>query len=151
MAETSEKGDGDSDFSLDQLVDAAEWAWSSDHERKQRGRVNLPVLKAVLKHASMPSNGKKADVVSRIAASRAHIERSLGTTDPFLLVCRCATGLRAGTCQGYASCTCDKQGQCCWYYMPILLLTLLLKLLLTLTLLLTLLRTQFGHYYWWHL
>ena len=113
MAEASQKGDGDPEFSHDELVDAAEWAWSSDHERKQRRRVNLPVLKAVLKHAGMPSHGKKAEVVSRIGASREHIERSLGTTDPFIIVCRCATGLRAGTCQGCRSCTCDKQGKCC--------------------------------------
>ena len=115
MAETSEKGE----FSLGQLVDAAKWAWSVDNEREQKHlqKVNLSVLRAVLKHANLPIKGKQADLISRIATSRAHIQDSLGpdATDIFVLVCKCATGLRAGTCQGCTSCTCDKQGQYYWH------------------------------------
>ena len=115
MAATSEKGE----FSLAQLVDAAKWAWSTDDEREQKHlqKANLPVLKAVLRHANLPITGKKADIISRIATSREQIEDSLGhaATDIFVLVCKCATGLRAGTCQGCTSCTCDKQGQYYWH------------------------------------
>ena len=105
------------EFSLDQLVEAAEWAWSSDAERQQKQlpkKANLPVLKAVLKRAGMPTNGKKADIITRITTSRLQIERNLGTSsdnDLFLLVCKCATRLRGGVCEGCTSCTCDKQGK----------------------------------------